>query len=159
MTIPSPNTTASEFAAERRRQDQAVLAAIKDNLPKLEQLLSPFVCDYEDGIYRFYHQSFKVYNLQDFTSRATELFQSIAQTTDNSLCRRYEEIVTWGTSAKFEMDHNEDWPRHTRPIVEAFLHAKYFVEMMVKYARELDSAPTLLPSGWAAILELFQRRS
>ena len=33
------------------------------------------------------------------------------------------------------MTHNDDWPRHARPLVEAFLHAKYFVEMMVKYGR------------------------
>lgn len=47
---------------------------------------------------------------------------------------------------------------HTRPIVEAFLHAKYFLEMMIKYAREMDAAPIMLPTGWAAILELYNQR-
>ncbi len=144
----------SESLQKRLRKDQALLEAIKDKLPDLERLLSPFACDYEDGIYRFYHQSSKVYNLQDYTTRATELFKSIAQTTNGRLCSWYEEIVSQGTGADFEMDHNRDWTLHTRPIVEAFFHAKYFVEMMLKYGHELKLAPSSLPSGWAAILEL-----
>lgn len=30
--------------------------------------------------------------------------------------------------------------------------------MMVNYGRKLDAAPTLLPSGWAAVLSLFGLR-
>jgi hypothetical protein len=42
--------------------------------------------------------------------------------------------------------------------VEAFLHAKYFVEMMVKHGRAMDQASEQLPSAWAAILELYRQR-
>ena len=70
----------------------------------------------------------------------------------------FEAIVAEGTGIEFDAAHNAEWPRHTRPQVEAFLHARYFVEMMVKYGRELDAAPTLLPSGWAAVLSLFGLR-
>ena len=59
----------------------------------------------------------------------------------------FEEIVAAGTGVEFDLSHNDDWLRHTRPIVEAFLHAKYFIEMVVKYGRELDSPPYMLPSG------------
>ena len=45
----------------------------------------------------------------------------------------------------------------TRPIVEAFFHARYFVEMAVRYAR-LDEPPSLLPSGYAALLCLYGLR-
>ena len=38
------------------------------------------------------------------------------------------------------------------------LHAKYFLEMMVRYAKELDTAPSVLPTGWAAILCLYNQR-
>jgi hypothetical protein len=30
--------------------------------------------------------------------------------------------------------------------------------MMIKYAKELESAPQMLPSGWAAVLYLFELR-
>lgn len=59
---------------------------------------------------------------------------------------------------RFEMAHNQEWTRHTRPFVEAFFHARFFLEMAVKYGRELESAPTTLPSGWAALLCLYGMR-
>lgn len=113
---------------------------------------------YEDGIYRFYHHSFKVYQLQDYTSKAVEMFKRIAEDTNNKLCERFEEIVAAGTGLAWEPAHDQSWTIHTRPIVEAFLHARYFLEMMIKYGRELDSAPTMLPTGWAAVLELYDQR-
>ena len=64
----------SEYLKTRLLKDQLLLDAIKANLPELERLLVPFQALYEDGIYRFYHHSFKVYQLQDCTSRAVEVF-------------------------------------------------------------------------------------
>jgi hypothetical protein len=46
----------------------------------------------------------------------------------------------------------------TRPIVEAFFHARYFLEMAVRYGKELATAPCLLPSGWASLLYLYGLR-
>lgn len=148
----------SEHGQSRFQKDQALLEAVKANLPQLESLLAEFLDEYEDRVYRFYHQSFKVYSLQNYTLKAVEVFKTIADATNGQLCGLFEEIVAGGTGVEFEMDHNKDWLLHTRPIIEAFLHAKYFLEMMVKSAREMNSAPTVLPSGWAAILELYKQR-
>lgn len=131
---------------------------IKTRLLELERLLVSFQAMYEDGIYRFYHHSFKVYQLQDYTSQAIELFRSIAEATDNQLSEWFEEIVSAGTGLVWQPAHNLDWTLHTRPIVEAFLHTKYFLEMTTKYGREMDTAATVLPTGWAAILELYNQR-
>ena len=114
--------------------------------------------DYEDAMYRFYHQSFKVYRLQQHTRQAVDLFRSISQTVNLKLDPWFEKIVAEGTDIEFDTSHNRDWLHYTRPQVEAFFHAKYFVEMMVKYGRELDAAPHLLPSGWAAVLTLYDLR-
>lgn len=39
---------------------------------------------------------------------------------------------------------------------EAFFHAKYFLEMAVKYGKELDKIPDEeRPSGWAGLLCFF----
>jgi hypothetical protein len=41
--------------------------------------------------------------------------------------------------------------------VEAFFHARFFLEMAVRYA-SLDSPPRPLPSGYAALLYLYRLR-
>jgi hypothetical protein len=137
---------------EQLEKDQKLLEAIKAHLPQLERLLFQFRSDYEDRMYRFYYNSFKVYSLQDSTLQAADLFRTIGRAVERTLCAWFEEIVAGGTGLEFEMEHNRDWLRSTRPIVEAFLHAKYFLEMMVKYGQELDHPAQFLPTGWAAIL-------
>ena len=148
----------SDSLDKRLEKDRALLHAIKSNLIEIDRLLQLFAFEDEDGIYRFYHQSFKVYSLQDCTLGAVKAFRSIGEATGSQLCEWFEQIVSEGTGAEFEAEHNKNWPDHTRPIVEAFLHARYFLKMMAKYGRELDSPPNLLPFGWAAILELYNQR-
>ncbi|MCH9011077.1 MAG: hypothetical protein IIC21_10665, partial [Chloroflexi bacterium] len=63
----------------------------------------------------------------------------------------FEDIIKAGTGIKFHHDHNHDWTKHTRPIIEAFFHAHHVLTMMVKYGEELDDAPQMLPSGWATV--------
>jgi hypothetical protein len=43
-------------------------------------------------------------------------------------------------------------------IVEAAFHAHYVLKLACKYGRELDESPQALPSGWAAVLYLFNLR-
>ncbi|HRK14319.1 MAG TPA: hypothetical protein PK490_08500 [Prosthecobacter sp.] len=43
-------------------------------------------------------------------------------------------------------------------MVEALFHAYYFVKLACKYGRELDAQPAALPSGYAALLYLFDLR-
>ena len=40
-------------------------------------------------------------------------------------------------------------------MLEAFWHAEYMLRMAIRYGKELDEAPSLLPSGWAALLYLY----
>jgi hypothetical protein len=42
----------------------------------------------------------------------------------------------------------------TRPILEAFFHARFFLEMAVRHA-DIEAPPQPLPSGYAALLYLF----
>ena len=58
-----------------------------------------------------------------------------------------------GTGRVFRPDDNKDWLRVTRPIVEAF-HARFFLEMAVRYS-DLEGPPRPLPSGYAALLYLY----
>ena len=112
---------------------------------------------YEDLIYRFWHQSFKVYYLQGATMAMVDALRAVAPG------RRpfhpwFEEIIKAGTGLQFEREHNQRWLEVTRPILEAFWHSRFFIEMALKYSHELDEPPTLLPSGWAALLYLYELR-
>ncbi len=53
---------------------------------------------------------------------------------------------------------NDRWLQETRPIVEAFFHAKYFLDMICRYADEVKEPQQLLPSGWASVLYLYGLR-
>jgi len=140
--------------------ENQLLANIKAKLPELEELLQEMGSHwgYEDPIYRFYHHSFKVYLLQDNTRRIVGALKALAPE-GKSFCSEFEEIIKAGASGKhFEPEHNANWTRHTRPFVEAFFHASFFLQMVVKYGRELDEPPHMLPSGWAAVLCLYELR-
>ncbi|HBJ83098.1 MAG TPA: hypothetical protein DDZ88_04330 [Verrucomicrobiales bacterium] len=110
----------------------------------------------EDGIYRFYHQSLKVYYAQEMTQEAVELLQSLLP--ERPLNAWFRQIVSEGTGKAFELSHNDHWLHHTRPMVEALFHAHYFVKMACKYGQELEAQPPGLPSGYAALLYLFDLR-
>jgi hypothetical protein len=141
----------SDFARHPEKQDahmEALLGRIRERLPKIEELLVEIADHWgeEDGVYRFYHQSFKVFGIQQITKKAFTLIEEIGGETD-PLNGWYCQIVKEGTEGDFRDDTNEHWPEQTRPILEAFWHTKYFLAMMAKYGKELQSAPRALPSG------------
>jgi hypothetical protein len=141
-----------------REPVKKLLMHIQTALPKLEALLGQFTSDwgYEDPVYRFYHQSFKIYGLQGSTKKIVAELQALAP--DRSLNQWFLQIVKDGTEKTFEPEHNRRWLEVTRPILEAFFHARYFLEMAVRYGRELEYPPRSLPSGWAALLYLYDLR-
>lgn len=142
----------------RERLDGKLLENVKTALPKLEELLKE-ICGhwtYEDMIYRFYHHSFKVFRVQDATRDMVNALQDLLP--EKPLNAQFMEIVKSGTGKSFTLAVNQNWMPETRPMVEAFFHAKYFLEMVVKYGKELEAAPNMLPSGWATVLYLFDER-
>jgi hypothetical protein len=155
---PTAEAEEPAFIREYRENAGKLLLNLKHNLPELEKMLAHIESDWgmEDGIYRFYHQSFKVYHLQQLTVGICSALQQLLP--DRSMNSWFTEIVAQGTGREFELSHNQDWLRHTRPIVEAFLHAHYFLKMAVKYGKELNASPDHMPSGWASVLYLFNLR-
>ena len=135
-----------------------LLARLKEKGSELNALLAKMERHWgiEDGVYRFYHQSLKVYYVQEMTQEAVELLQSLLL--ERPLNAWFMQIVSEGTGKKFELSHNDNWLHHTRPMVEALFHAHYFVKMACKYGQELEAQPLGLPSGYAALLYLFDLR-
>lgn len=187
MTDPAPAVGFTRLTeGDRRPEAMELLRNLKASLPDLEKALEEANGHWvgEDGIYRFYHQSFKVYRLQETTLAIVEALKKLTPALDPEARKRpkfwyyfaketerpatppplhpwFLKIVEEGTGKEFDVSHNDHWQKLTRPIVEAFFHARYFLEMAVKYGREfkdVEYAPNFMPSGWAAFLYLYDLR-
>jgi hypothetical protein len=134
--------------------EEALLLSLRRDRNALQKLLEENSSHwgYEDPVYRFYHQSFKVYWLQQQTQAIVDRLQALAP--DLPLNPWFVQVVESGTGKEFKLEDNARWTEMTRPILEAFFHARFFLEMAVRYAN-LPAPPQPLPSGYAALLELF----
>ncbi len=137
---------------------EPLLLAIKARLEELAALLEKVSSHWhaEDAFYRFYHHSWKLYYLQCDTIEIVEKLRELWP--DKQLNLWFEQIIGEGTGLEFSFEDNRDWLRLGRPILEAFFHARTMLEFAVKYGRELEHAPRMMPSGWAALLELYSAR-
>ncbi len=147
-----------ESDVDQRPAAQELLEKLRSALPDLKALLEKCSSHwgYEDPVYRFYHHSFKVFHLQATTLEIVTALQALAP--GRALNKQFTRIVRGGTGKTFEYKHNAVWLNTTRPIVEAFFHARFFLEMAVRYGEGLESPPNILPSGWAAFLYLYDLR-
>ncbi len=137
---------------------QELFKNLKAHLPDLEKLLEEVdgMWGLEDGVYRLYHGSFKVYYLQDVIRNIVNALQGLLP--GRPLNAWFQQIVNEGTAKQFQPEDNRNWLAATRPIVEACFHARYFLESAVRYGKRLDAPPNSLPSGWAAVLYLYDLR-
>jgi len=154
---PSETQTGSSEGDTARTPEESLLASLRRERENLEKLLAKNSdhWGFEDPVYRFYHQSFKVYSLQQQTKAIVEKLQALAP--DRPLNPCFVQIVEAGTEKQFKVEDNARWTEATRPILEAFFHARFFLEMAVRYAK-LETPPQALPSGYAALLSLFGLR-
>lgn len=142
----------------RQEQSDKLLINIKNNLSEIESLYNVFHTFEEDYVYRFYHQSFKVFGALNEIEQAVLLFEKIAPD-GLSLNEWFRGIAADALSKTFNAkETNSKWLAETRPIIEAFWHSRYFLEQMRQYGAELDKSPALLPEGWAAVLYLYNIR-
>ncbi|HVS70064.1 MAG TPA: hypothetical protein VHQ47_02290 [Phycisphaerae bacterium] len=151
-------STGQQFLNNYLRLERLLLDNMKREAPRLRETLGAANdhWGYEDGMYRFYHQSFKVYDLQSHTTKIVGALKSVAPD-DRPFCGFFQAILAAGTGRVFTLEANERWVEEAGPMTLAFLHARYFLEMAVKYS-ELEEPPQFMPSGWAAVLSLFDLR-
>lgn len=143
---------------ERRAREVTLLRNIKRDLASLTDLSEQAESHWgsEDLVYRFYHQSFKVFAIQSLTTRIVDALQALLP--EAVLDQRFTAVISEGTGKQFSYEMNARWDAATRPLLEAFFHANYFLKMTIKYGHELNDPPQMLPSGWAAVLCLFDLR-
>ncbi len=143
---------------DKRSLEARLLTNMKANLYALRELRAKAQHEWgtEDFVYRFYHQSFKVFGIQRHTLSIRDALRELLP--DVPMNESFERIVAEGTGKTFEMEMNRRWNEETRPLLEAFFHASYFLDMVIKYAEKLEEPPEMLPSGWAAVLYLYNLR-
>ena len=128
---------------------------LRDNLilynEDIENLFNGFHAteSLEYYMYKHYTQSFKTYSLQKYTEAGHNLLETIAPK-GKQLTQWYKDLVAEGTGKKFDLAHNQDWPTHTRPIVEAALHTDFFLKTCIEQANKTDNN-----IGWAALCALY----
>lgn len=148
-----------ESISARSMAETELLEKIHANLDTLTGLQKK--CDdhwgAEDYIYRFWHGSFKVYGLQDLTQNIVDTLVDLCPQ-GGQINPWFTDIIAAGTNKTFDLSHNKEWVHHTRPLVDAYFHARFMLDMVVKYGHELTATPVFLPSGWAAVLYLYQIR-
>jgi hypothetical protein len=154
--------SASSFAlpipeAERHAHELTLVASLRADQQPLRALLdaSSNHWGFEDPVYRFYHQSFKVFALQGQTEAIVGRLSRLVP--ERPLHPWFVEVMGRGTGREFTSADNQRWMSVASPIVEAFLHARFFLEMAVRYA-DVEMPPRPLPSGYAALLYLYQLR-
>ena len=142
-----------------RSEVRDLLSSIQRQLPQLEALLKKHsdMRHYEDPIYRFYHSSFKVYGIVGMTEEIAAALAELAP--GRPFNTQFATILKQGTEPKFERGRQVDRFEGTRPMLEAFFHARFFLEMAVHYGKILRCPPMPLPSGWAALLYLYGLRA
>ncbi len=163
-TMDSETKGLMEKSAYKKREEaraateKQLVESIRRELPKLQELLAEVNGEYryEDFIYRYYHQSFKVYGIQAETQKIVNALQALLPNVP--LNHRFMEIYVEGTGKAFSDKDNYSWGNVTRPLLEAFFHARFFLEMACKYGQILAEELSFLPSGWAAFLYLYDIR-
>jgi hypothetical protein len=143
-------------AEVRAEHERALLIALRRDDDALLALQARADEVAAEGVYRFFHQSFKVYRLQAATQQISDALQALLP--EVPLNPWFAQIVADGTGRVFANEHNAHWLRETRPIVEAFLVTKHALDMACRHARAYEEPPTVLETGWGTVLYLFTLR-
>ena len=139
-----------------RPESQELLKRIKAALPQLEALYEDLDHQYEDRFYRYYHGSYKLYALQTTTLKVVEALQALCP--GRPLNDAFSRILSEGTGQSRLEARGGGGDSKERHILEAFFHARAFLEMAIRYGKSLEVAPSWLPQGWASVLYLFDLR-
>jgi hypothetical protein len=137
-----------------------LLARIKAHLPGLDEWMEDARDEWgvENAVYRFYHQSNKVFGYQSDIESGDKIIRSIGGESDPPTYW-YRQIVAAGTGRQMGETTNQNWFEETHAIVAALLHVAHLIALLARYGHEYDSVPeNPIPVGWATLLELFELR-
>ena len=135
-----------------------LLQRIKRRRKRLETLLAEADGPHgiEDGFYRFYHESSKVGHLSGLTELIVRELRALLP--QRELNPWFVKIVTSGAAGVTTPVEGDAWAEQMRPVLEAFFHAHQFLRLACVCGRKIRRPPTVMPSGWGAVLYLYELR-
>lgn len=143
------------LSADNKNKEHRLRENITSSLGVLKDLQNLIASDhiYETKLYKYYHHSYKVYHLQEYTLNVVDALKELL---DLPLNENFMRQIELGTGKEYTPGLKVDWFEETVHITNAFLHAKYMLEMVLKYGAigEDGSVPSFT-HGWAAVLCLY----
>lgn len=113
----------------------------------------------EEAMYRFYHTSFKMFDVQEYVKKGVELLLSLLpECSWNDVNPYFKEIYRLGTYKTFTTEMNPRWTYEARPLLEAYFHVRHFFEMLIKYGIEGTEEMRNGSSGWYTVLYFYKIR-
>jgi hypothetical protein len=93
--------------------------------------------DYDDVMYRYYNKSSKTYYAQKITAKIVNMLRIInPYQQECKVDRNFLDIIDKGTIKTFDVNKDDDWKSNSQYMLEAMFHAKYMLELAVKYGRK-----------------------
>ncbi|TSI05278.1 hypothetical protein [Lysinibacillus sp. BW-2-10] len=143
----------SEYLQEIVEFERHLLKFLQAHQEELQSLYkqSSDVWIGKEAVYRLYHQSFKVYNIQKWSQDVLELLEQVSKEPFHPILR---EMIRNGTNQTFETTYNSMWYTKAKPIVDLFLHLRFYVEVALDEIQKTDKERFGSPS-WYLLLYLW----
>lgn len=143
--------------SQRYEYEQQLLTAISKNKQRIYKLqqTSHNLWGGEDAIYRFYHESFKTYRIQDLSKSIINLIKDLLPLELNKMLLK---IIEEGTGKEFNFNSPNSWYEDAKPMVDTFLHLRHILDMIVKYGLESDDSDRKGNMGWFTVLYVYKIR-
>lgn len=136
------------------KKDKVILNRIQQNINEFKKLLKEQEEKSLSQLYRYYHISFKVYGLQKQTLKIYEKIRYLMP--EEKVNPMFQQIIDEGTGKKWELKHNKEWEKNTRPIIEAHHHMLSLLKAIV--SSENYEVSSSITEEWGLILYFFNLR-
>ena len=101
---------------EKHSKANRLLANIKDQVERIRSVYDHFEREEPDLVYRYYHQSYKVFIMAALIENADKLFKELAPE-GVVVSDTYSEIAAGGIGKKFHDETNANWQTETLPMM------------------------------------------
>jgi len=124
-------------------KEKELLKNIKGDLRNLESMIKTAKDVEEEGFYRFYDGSYKATLIKYSTDDFLRALKRISPNSENHFSDEFNYIIKQqekvDTSKTIRIIKNPQ--QEFLPLFTAYSHAKYFIEMAIKYGRTLEEPP------------------
>lgn len=131
---------------------EALLARVKLQQAQLDAMCRAIALAKEGAFSSLYDNRTNICGLQTYTQDATALFREISPD-GGRLNPLYEQVIQDAAQRARSLRYEEQ-QADGRPIIEAFTHASFFVEQLVRLCR-LEAVPQVVSAGQLCVLQLF----